>query len=157
MTTGSKFKNAWSRTSGPPYEPSWSAEGQLYILPFLYHVPNSLFTYLHRFHLICLLYFGVVFSLIFFLVMYCAFRFTGEAPGDGIRSSSTLPITQPPSAPPTPTHLAGTGSSYESEDRGDLIHFYNTIYVLRVKGFALKFSGNGGQVRIYKVTHFEGL
>jgi hypothetical protein len=69
----------------------------------------------------------------------------GEDPKDGIRSSSTLPITQPPSAPPTPTHLAGTGSSYESEDRGDLIHFYNTIYVLRVKGFALKFSGNGGQ------------
>ena len=95
--------------------------------------------------------FGIV------LLLYCAFLFTGEDQRDGIRSSSTLPITQPPSAPPTPTHLAGTGSSYESEDRGDLIHFYNTIYVLRVKGFALKFSGNGGQVIIYKVTHFEVL
>lgn len=69
----------------------------------------------------------------------------GEDPRDGIRSSSTLPLTQPPSAPPTPTHLAGTGSSFESEDRGDLIKFYNTIYVLKVQGFALKFCSTGGQ------------
>ncbi|KAJ9576035.1 hypothetical protein L9F63_007135, partial [Diploptera punctata] len=59
---------------------------------------------------------------------------------DRIRSSSTLPVTQPPSAPPTPTHLAGTSTSFEHEDRGDLIKFYNTIYVPKVKVFALKFS-----------------
>jgi hypothetical protein len=94
----------------------------------------------------------VVFDIV--LVLYCAFWFTGEDPRDGIRSSSTLPLTQPPSAPPTPTHLAGTGSSFESEDRGDLIKFYNTIYVLKVQGFALKFCSTGGQVIIYKITHF---
>ncbi|XP_069675672.1 retinoblastoma-like protein 1 isoform X2 [Periplaneta americana] len=64
----------------------------------------------------------------------------GDETKDGIRSSSTLPVTHPPSAPPTPTHLAGTGTSFEFEDRGDLIKFYNTIYVQKVRGFALKFS-----------------
>jgi len=88
--------------------------------------------------------------------MYCAFRFIGEDPGDGIRSSSTLPTMQPPFVPPTPTGT-GTGRSYDSEDRGDLIKFYNTIYAPRVCDFALKFSVNGGQVIIYKVTHFEAL
>jgi hypothetical protein len=86
------------------------------------------------------------------LVMYCIIWFTVEDTKDGIRSSSTLPLAQPPSAPPTPTHLAGTGSTFESEDRGDLIKFYNTIYVLKVKGFALKFSSTGGQVMIYKMS-----
>jgi hypothetical protein len=65
-----------------------------------------------------------------------------------------LPVTQPPSAPPTPTHLAGTGNSFEFEDRGDLIKFYNTIYVQKVQGFALKFSSGGGQVMIHKISHF---
>ncbi|CAG0894061.1 unnamed protein product [Darwinula stevensoni] len=60
-----------------------------------------------------------------------------------MRSSSTLP-QQPPSAPPTPTQLAGTSSSFELEDRGDLISFYNAVYMQKLKPFAMRFStGNG--------------
>jgi hypothetical protein len=70
-----------------------------------------------------------------------------------IRSSSTLSVTQPPSAPPTPTHLAGTGNSFEFEDRGDLIKFYNTIFVQKIQGFALKFSVGGGQVIMHKASN----
>jgi hypothetical protein len=51
-----------------------------------------------------------------------------------------LPFPQPSSCPPTPTGLAGTSSSFEYEDRGDLILFYNTVYVRRLQAFAIKFS-----------------
>ncbi len=52
-----------------------------------------------------------------------------------IRSTSTLPVPAPSSHPPTPTRLAGTGSTtfdYEDweEDRGDLIKFYNSVRLL---------------------------
>ena len=57
-----------------------------------------------------------------------------------IRSDSALPHPQPDSCPPTPTRLAGTGTVFEFEDRGDLISFYNTVFVKRVKNFATKFS-----------------
>ncbi|XP_014672646.1 PREDICTED: retinoblastoma-like protein 2 [Priapulus caudatus] len=57
------------------------------------------------------------------------------------RSSSTLPVPRPSSHPPTPTQLAGTCSSFESEDRGDLIKFYNSVFVEKVTSFALRFSG----------------
>lgn len=59
-----------------------------------------------------------------------------------VRSSSTLPFPQPSSCPPTPTGLAGTASSFEYEDRGDLILFYNTVYVRQIQSFALKFNKN---------------
>nr|CAD7444289.1 unnamed protein product [Timema bartmani] len=62
-----------------------------------------------------------------------------------VRSSSTLPATRPPSAPPTPTQMTGTFNSFESEDRGDLIKFYNTVYVQKLQSFAVKFSTNGNQ------------
>jgi len=65
-----------------------------------------------------------------------------------VRSSSTLPFPQPSSCPPTPTGLAGTASSFEYEDRGDLILFYNTVYVRRLQGFALKFSSKNRMVRL---------
>uniref|UniRef100_A0A4W3JFZ3 RB transcriptional corepressor like 2 n=1 Tax=Callorhinchus milii TaxID=7868 RepID=A0A4W3JFZ3_CALMI len=52
-------------------------------------------------------------------------------------------------APPTPTRLAGANSDMEEEERGDLIQFYNNIYIRRVKAFALKYSAsnldNGGE------------
>ncbi|XP_064640132.1 retinoblastoma-like protein 1 [Lineus longissimus] len=57
-----------------------------------------------------------------------------------IRSTSTLPLPHSGSQPPTPTKLSGTGMSFEYEDRGDLIKFYNTVFVKKIKGFALKFS-----------------
>ncbi|XP_050778486.1 retinoblastoma-like protein 2 isoform X3 [Gopherus flavomarginatus] len=57
-----------------------------------------------------------------------------------IRSSSTLPVPQPNSAPPTPTRLTGANSDIEEEERGDLIRFYNNIYIEQMKEFALKYS-----------------
>ncbi|XP_054566143.1 retinoblastoma-like protein 2 isoform X2 [Eptesicus fuscus] len=57
-----------------------------------------------------------------------------------MRSSSTLPVPQPSSAPPTPTRLTGAHSDLEEEERGDLIQFYNNVYVKQIKTFALKYS-----------------
>ncbi|XP_032661272.1 retinoblastoma-like protein 2 isoform X3 [Chelonoidis abingdonii] len=57
-----------------------------------------------------------------------------------MRSSSTLPVPQPNSAPPTPTRLTGANSDIEEEERGDLIRFYNNIYIEQMKEFALKYS-----------------
>ncbi|XP_072024135.1 retinoblastoma-like protein 1 [Amphiura filiformis] len=57
-----------------------------------------------------------------------------------IRSASTLPGNLSNSCPPTPTKMAGTCSTFEDEDRGDLIMFYNLVYVKKMQGFALRFS-----------------
>ncbi|XP_036922206.1 retinoblastoma-like protein 2 isoform X3 [Sturnira hondurensis] len=57
-----------------------------------------------------------------------------------MRSSSTLPVPQPSSAPPTPTRLTGANSDVEEEERGDLIQFYNYIYIKQIKSFAIKYS-----------------
>uniref|UniRef100_A0A8D0B9A7 Retinoblastoma-like protein 2 n=1 Tax=Salvator merianae TaxID=96440 RepID=A0A8D0B9A7_SALMN len=61
-----------------------------------------------------------------------------------MRSSSTLPVPQPSSAPPTPTRLTGANSEMEEEERGDLIQFYNNVYTDRIKDFALKYSSTSG-------------
>lgn len=57
-----------------------------------------------------------------------------------MRSSSTLPVPQPSSAPPTPTRLTGANSDLEEEERGDLIQFYNNVYIKQIRTFALKYS-----------------
>ncbi|XP_076026147.1 retinoblastoma-like protein 2 isoform X2 [Genypterus blacodes] len=68
-----------------------------------------------------------------------------------IRSSSTLPAPQPSSAPSTPTntHSKTTSSSSASsscaageEERGDLIHFYNNVYIKQMRHFALRYSAS---------------
>ncbi|XP_063225923.1 retinoblastoma-like protein 1 isoform X1 [Bacillus rossius redtenbacheri] len=64
---------------------------------------------------------------------------------DRVSSSGTLPVSQPPSAPPTPTHLAGTASSFEFGHRGDLIKFYNTVFVQKLQTFAVRLSTRGVQ------------
>lgn len=61
-----------------------------------------------------------------------------------MRSSSTLPVPQPSSAPPTPTRLTGANSDIEEEERGDLIQFYNNVYTDRIRDFALKYSPSNG-------------
>ncbi|XP_066493965.1 retinoblastoma-like protein 2 [Tiliqua scincoides] len=61
-----------------------------------------------------------------------------------MRSSSTLPVPQPSSAPPTPTRLTGANSDIEEEERGDLIQFYNNVYIDQIKDFALKYSPSNG-------------
>ncbi|KAG8563380.1 hypothetical protein GDO81_016044 [Engystomops pustulosus] len=67
-------------------------------------------------------------------------------PSPIMRSSSTLPIPQPSSAPATPTRFTGASSDSEEEERGDLVHFYNNIYIGNMKSFALKYShGNANE------------
>lgn len=47
---------------------------------------------------------------------------------NNLRSSSTLPLSQPESCPPTPTRVSGASTVvYENEERGDLIKFYNSV------------------------------
>ncbi|XP_012540035.1 retinoblastoma-like protein 1 isoform X4 [Monomorium pharaonis] len=48
--------------------------------------------------------------------------------------------------PPTPTNMAGTCQNFNGEIRGDLIKFYNTMYVPQVKDFANKFGSTRGSV-----------
>jgi len=48
--------------------------------------------------------------------------------------------------PPTPTNMAGTSQNFNGEERGDLIKFYNTMYVPQVKEFANKFGSARGSV-----------
>ncbi|NXA10780.1 RBL2 protein, partial [Sapayoa aenigma] len=59
-----------------------------------------------------------------------------------MRSSSTLPVPHPGSAPPTPTRLTGANSDTEEEERGDLIQFYNNVYIEQIKDFALKYTAS---------------
>ncbi|XP_074489405.1 retinoblastoma-like protein 2 isoform X1 [Sebastes fasciatus] len=72
-----------------------------------------------------------------------------------IRSSSTLPTPRPGSAPSTPTNTSNKTSSSSSssssptssggdgeEERGDLIHFYNNIYIKQMRPFALRYSAS---------------
>lgn len=61
-----------------------------------------------------------------------------------MRSSSTLPVPQPSSAPSTPTHLTEASSDVEEEERGDLIQFYNDVYIEEIQNFALKYSPSNG-------------
>ncbi|XP_068117074.1 retinoblastoma-like protein 2 isoform X2 [Hyperolius riggenbachi] len=61
-------------------------------------------------------------------------------PSPVMRSSSTLPVPQPNSAPPTPTRLASTNTDMEEEERGDLVQFYNSIYIANMKSFAMKYT-----------------
>ncbi|XP_075693649.1 retinoblastoma-like protein 2 isoform X2 [Rhinoderma darwinii] len=61
-------------------------------------------------------------------------------PSPVMRSTSTLPVPQPSSDPPTPTRLTGASSDMEEEERGDLVHFYNNIYIGNMKSFAMKYS-----------------
>ncbi|XP_051548338.1 retinoblastoma-like protein 2 isoform X2 [Myxocyprinus asiaticus] len=66
---------------------------------------------------------------------------SGESSPVSMRSSSTLPIPQPSSTPSTPTRVPG-GPQDQEEERGDLIHFYNHVYIKQIKQFALRYSNN---------------
>uniref|UniRef100_A0A8C7FCJ5 RB transcriptional corepressor like 2 n=1 Tax=Oncorhynchus kisutch TaxID=8019 RepID=A0A8C7FCJ5_ONCKI len=52
-------------------------------------------------------------------------------------STSTLPASQPGSIPSTPTLEGGVVGE---EERGDLIHFYNRVYIKQMRHFALRYS-----------------
>ncbi|XP_070686183.1 retinoblastoma-like protein 2 [Pempheris klunzingeri] len=77
----------------------------------------------------------------------------GDISPVAIRSSSTLPTPQPSSAPSTPNKNSSTSSSSSSssssstvgegeEERGDLIHFYNNVYIKQMRHFALRYSAS---------------
>ncbi|XP_072242879.1 retinoblastoma-like protein 2 isoform X2 [Leuresthes tenuis] len=59
-----------------------------------------------------------------------------------IRSSSTLPGPQPGSTPSTPTNRSSSSSTEREgeEERGDLILFYNNVYIKQMRHFALRYS-----------------
>ncbi|XP_053598787.1 retinoblastoma-like protein 2 isoform X1 [Microplitis demolitor] len=50
--------------------------------------------------------------------------------------------------PPTPSNMAGTSQSFGDECRGDLIKFYNTIYVPQVKEVANLSRGNNSTLTL---------
>ncbi|KAK6982148.1 retinoblastoma-like protein 1 [Biomphalaria glabrata] len=56
-----------------------------------------------------------------------------------VRSSSTLPHPHPSSQPPTPTRFVGGNLEDLEEERGDLIQFYNLVYLRKTRTFALMF------------------
>uniref|UniRef100_A0A671MYP8 Retinoblastoma-like protein 2 n=1 Tax=Sinocyclocheilus anshuiensis TaxID=1608454 RepID=A0A671MYP8_9TELE len=66
---------------------------------------------------------------------------SGESSPVSMRSNSTLPIPQPSSTPSTPTRAPGVSQEQE-EERGDLICFYNHVYIKQIKQFALRYSSN---------------
>ena len=57
-----------------------------------------------------------------------------------MRSSSTLPHQHSGSLPPTPTKFLNA-SDTDEEERGDLISFYNLVFLKKVRSFALRFAG----------------
>ena len=50
----------------------------------------------------------------------------------------TQPLRKSP--PPTPTRPAATSTVVDGEERGDLILFYNSIFMDKLQAFALKFK-----------------
>uniref|UniRef100_A0A8C8IYE4 Retinoblastoma-like 2 (p130) n=1 Tax=Oncorhynchus tshawytscha TaxID=74940 RepID=A0A8C8IYE4_ONCTS len=72
---------------------------------------------------------------------------SGDSSPVPMRSTSTLPTPQPGSTPSTPTLAPSTFLSTSSslppsqvEERGDLIHFYNRVYIKQMRHFALLYS-----------------
>ncbi|XP_066587263.1 retinoblastoma-like protein 1 isoform X2 [Prorops nasuta] len=53
-----------------------------------------------------------------------------------IDGNNETDINEDNTTPPTPTRMAGTSQNFGQEERGDLIKFYNTVYVPRVKEVA---------------------
>ncbi|XP_074096841.1 retinoblastoma-like protein 1 isoform X1 [Cotesia typhae] len=56
--------------------------------------------------------------------------------------SDSMEVDTHNATPPTPSNMAGTSQSFGDECRGDLIKFYNTIYVPQVKEVANLSRGN---------------
>lgn len=56
-----------------------------------------------------------------------------------LKSEASVGQQEGNAPPPTPSQMTGTSTNFESEERGDLILFYNQVYVQQMKAFALKF------------------
>ncbi|XP_063758404.1 retinoblastoma-like protein 2 isoform X2 [Eleginops maclovinus] len=57
-----------------------------------------------------------------------------------VRCSSTLPPPQPGSPPANTFPSPSSPPEGRGEERGDLIHFYNNVYIKQMRGFALRLS-----------------
>lgn len=69
------------------------------------------------------------------------------ASGSNERSSEDNgTLAEKSATPPTPTNMIGTSQNFDGETRGDLIKFYNTVYVPEVKEFANRFGSSRGSV-----------
>jgi retinoblastoma-like protein 1 len=55
-----------------------------------------------------------------------------------VEEAEERPRTSNP--PPTPTRLAGTSTRMDGEERGDLIKFYNTVFMECLQEFSLRFK-----------------
>ncbi|KAG7174815.1 retinoblastoma 1-like [Homarus americanus] len=62
-----------------------------------------------------------------------------KASHSSMKSEADSSQQQGNAPPPTPSQMTGTSASFDSEERGDLILFYNQVYVQQMKAFALKF------------------
>lgn len=60
-----------------------------------------------------------------------------------------------PIGPAAPSDLAGCSTSHGSEERGDIIKFYNSIYVQKMQTFAMKFSVQSQVCQFKKKKIFE--
>ncbi|KAK3744453.1 hypothetical protein QZH41_012866 [Actinostola sp. cb2023] len=68
---------------------------------------------------------------------------SGSTSPTGNSSARTSPVRSGSVVPPTPPHNSNAENTpLTEEERGDLIEFYNKIYIKRIKNFALKFSAN---------------
>uniref|UniRef100_A0A1B0EYX4 Retinoblastoma-associated protein A-box domain-containing protein n=1 Tax=Phlebotomus papatasi TaxID=29031 RepID=A0A1B0EYX4_PHLPP len=57
-------------------------------------------------------------------------------------SDNAVPVAHEaptPQRPAQPTELAGTSTSHEKEERGDIIKFYNGVYVLKMQQYAINY------------------
>lgn len=68
-------------------------------------------------------------------------RTSNEEPGQKDATDKEMNV-----APPTPTNMAGTSQNFGEETRGDLIKFYNKVYVPQVKEVANKLGLARGSV-----------
>lgn len=66
--------------------------------------------------------------------------------GSNERSEGNGTSAEKNATPPTPTNMIGTSQNFNGETRGDLIKFYNTVYVPEVKEFANRFGSSRGSV-----------
>ncbi|KAJ8676249.1 hypothetical protein QAD02_012035 [Eretmocerus hayati] len=71
---------------------------------------------------------------------------THSSPDGSLENGTTGSNQSNNMAPPTPSDMAATSRIYGSEERGDLIKFYNTVYVPVVKDFAKKLGLAEGSV-----------
>lgn len=63
---------------------------------------------------------------------------SAENQNDEKSEENTQPIKKSP--PPTPTRPAATSTVVDGEERGDLILFYNLIFMDKLQAFALRFK-----------------